>query len=320
MALPPGDSSDSDEEYASARQTPSSFQDLLQEAAKLKTCQLNEIRRTYEGCPSFVQESGLHCEDRACVEARDLPVGDAVTACCTAREEGNLLVKQGDHAGALIRYGDAVSVFRWFEDEGDHRPMRDRVPASARTQGDPECSAAGDVRVALGACYRNSAICLLTLGLPGDALWACNRALELDPNDTKALFRRAKARILLDASGDDGEAISTEVLRSAVADLKKACLLAPKDQQARKEYDQRRKQLHALTREQAAAFGGMFGRAEREGGLYTATEAEEIAAPPPVDARAAKAANDRVAASILEGSYMDEDIGLMRAKDGRLLI
>ena len=325
-AMPPQpcDDSSSDEGEADDRHNQGSFQDLLREAARLKTCQLNEIRRSYETSPEFAQAS-LHCEDAACVAARKAPLAEACRVCCAVREEGNAAVKARDHEGALRRYGDAISVFRWFVDENDHRPLRDRIPPSSANPETPECSAAPDVRTALGACYRNAAACLLALDQPNDAVWACDRALELDANDAKALFRRATARLRADASaGDDEAGVSVEVLRTAVADLKACCVLVPKDRAARLEYEKRRKQLQAVLGAQAAAFGGLFAKASAKGGLYTPDEAAAVTSPDDAtgggeDPRVA-AARDAMAASLLEGSYVDPEDGLMRAKDGRVLI
>lgn len=61
-------------------------------------------------------------------------------------------------------------------------------------------------------------------GQPQDAVWACTEALALQPNNVKALYRRAMAHGALNSGAD---------LEAAVSDLSKAARISPSNKEAR---------------------------------------------------------------------------------------
>ena len=104
-----------------------------------------------------------------------------------------------------------------------------------------------DAQEALLSCLLNQAQCCLKLGEWGGAADACTRALALQPDSAKALYRRGMAR--------------TELLQyaEAKADLLHACKLEPKSRQIREEFE-RTKVAHAEAKlADRAAFGGFLG-------------------------------------------------------------
>lgn len=68
------------------------------------------------------------------------------------------------------------------------------------------------------SCYVNCAACFLRQRMLREADFSCSKALELQPRNAKALFRRAQARHALD---------TTEGLQSAICDLEVASHSAP---------------------------------------------------------------------------------------------
>jgi tetratricopeptide (TPR) repeat protein len=60
---------------------------------------------------------------------------------------------------------------------------------------------------------------------PQDAVWACTEALLLQPNNVKALYRRATALAALNSGMD---------LEAAVADLTKAAKISPSNKEVRR--------------------------------------------------------------------------------------
>ncbi|KAM9285759.1 mitochondrial import receptor subunit TOM34 [Morus bassanus] len=75
----------------------------------------------------------------------------------TLKEEGNELVKKGNHKEAVEKYSESLKL-------------------------NQEC-----------ATYTNRALCYLTLKQYKEAVQDCTEALRLDPKNVKALYRRAQA-------------------------------------------------------------------------------------------------------------------------------
>ncbi|KAM6194656.1 mitochondrial import receptor subunit TOM34 [Sarcoramphus papa] len=75
----------------------------------------------------------------------------------TLKEEGNELVKKGNHKKAVEKYSESLKLSQ-------------------------EC-----------ATYTNRALCYLTLKQYKEAVQDCTEALRLDPKNVKALYRRAQA-------------------------------------------------------------------------------------------------------------------------------
>ncbi|KFR10067.1 Mitochondrial import receptor subunit TOM34, partial [Opisthocomus hoazin] len=75
----------------------------------------------------------------------------------TLKEEGNELVKKGNHKKAVEKYSESLKL-------------------------NQEC-----------ATYTNRALCYLALKQYEDAVQDCTEALRLDPKNVKALYRRAQA-------------------------------------------------------------------------------------------------------------------------------
>ncbi|NXI36438.1 TOM34 protein, partial [Galbula dea] len=75
----------------------------------------------------------------------------------TLKEEGNELVKRGNHKKAVEKYSESLKLSQ-------------------------EC-----------ATYTNRALCYLTLKQYKEAVQDCTEALKLDPKNVKALYRRAQA-------------------------------------------------------------------------------------------------------------------------------
>uniref|UniRef100_A0A8C0IAH5 Translocase of outer mitochondrial membrane 34 n=1 Tax=Bubo bubo TaxID=30461 RepID=A0A8C0IAH5_BUBBB len=83
--------------------------------------------------------------------------GESVRRARTLKEEGNELVKKGNHKKAVEKYSESLKL-------------------------NQEC-----------ATYTNRALCYLALKQYKEAVQDCSEALKLDPKNVKALYRRAQA-------------------------------------------------------------------------------------------------------------------------------
>lgn len=101
-------------------------------------------------------------------------------------------------------------------------------------------------------CHNNiAAVALFTKDYPA-VMEACNKALEIEPNNDKALVRKAKA---LDAKEEWEEAISI---------LNKVIEVVPENVEAKKQLAVSKKKLAAFNKKQSKAFAGFFEKYAKE--------------------------------------------------------
>eukprot|EP00397_Hematodinium_sp_SG-2012_P055126 GEMP01067025.1.p1 GENE.GEMP01067025.1~~GEMP01067025.1.p1 ORF type:complete len:198 (+),score=48.93 GEMP01067025.1:63-656(+) len=96
---------------------------LLQEAAKLKTCQLDEKQRVFKGAPEFFQLTMRH--DDTVQDARTLARDAKLKKSNEWKLNGNVLLAKEDYDNARDEYARALSVYMHFERDEDYLPLRD---------------------------------------------------------------------------------------------------------------------------------------------------------------------------------------------------
>ena len=101
-------------------------------------------------------------------------------------------------------------------------------------------------------CHNNIAAVALFTKDYAAAVDACNKALEIEPSNDKALVRKAKA---LDAK---------EEWEDAIALLNKALEAAPENAEAKKQLALSKKKLAAFNKKQSKAFAGFFEKYAKE--------------------------------------------------------
>jgi len=126
-----------------------------------------------------------------------------LAAADTLRTKGNDAFRAGDVAAASAKYTKAQRYLDLFKDcTGPNAPSAEQLEERSK---------------ASLSCQLNLAQCALKLGNNESALASCNGALQLDPVNVKALFRRASAkRALKDLDG-------------GLKDLDECLKLAPED-------------------------------------------------------------------------------------------
>ncbi len=93
-----------------------------------------------------------------------------------ARQEGNELFQKGDYAAAKKAY-DGAFIHIYYSDEEIKYALPDGIRENVL-----------DLKLKL---HLNRAMCKIKLSQVDEALWDCDKALEIDPDNEKGLFRRS---------------------------------------------------------------------------------------------------------------------------------
>ncbi|XP_077989023.1 peptidyl-prolyl cis-trans isomerase FKBP8-like [Glandiceps talaboti] len=112
------------------------------------------------------------------------------------RERGNELYLRGDYSSAINSYTKALNILEAEEGGSNKEEYKDIEEAKLK-------------------CHNNLAACQLKVEAYDAALMSCNSVLNVEPDNVKALFRKAK---VLACKGE---------IEEAVADMRKAIKLEP---------------------------------------------------------------------------------------------
>lgn len=232
---------------------------ILQDAVKLKSAQMGQKRKTYETWPYFVQHTIFHNEKDNFKAWRLMPFDEKIKMSDSIKDEGNKLAREKKYSDAVDKYEEAPSLFYYCysTDPGwrkNNRGIDDDVLILVDDQGNDDSEAAEIKRLRLQCCL-NLAHCKIKLAKWDEAVVASTVALDLDPDNVKALYRRAESRIRPTASTaydndmaikDLTQANKADPTEKNVASLLKMCR------------DERKKQLV----KDKGTFDGMFDRGE----------------------------------------------------------
>lgn len=232
---------------------------ILQEAVKLKSAQMNEKRRTYEKWPYFIQHTLFHGEKDDFKAWRELPFAEKMVVSDRLKEEGNQLYAAGSWSDAVDKYEEAATLvyYCYSTDPGwrkNNRGIDDDVIVLVDDQGSNEEEARQQKKLRLSCCL-NLAACKQKLEKYDEAILACNVALELDPENVKALYRRAEARVRPSSS-------TAYDLDLAIKDLAEAHRVDPKNQAVEKLLTRLRGERKVQRDKDSKTFTGMFDRGE----------------------------------------------------------
>jgi peptidylprolyl isomerase len=147
-----------------------------------------------------------------------------------AKAEGTVLFKAGSYREAAETYESGADYLHDVGDEFD-TAQADKAKEALATEV---------------SCLLNQAQCHLKLGASAAALAVCDRALELDSSNIKAIFRRASANRDLQNFGE------------AKADVRKGIAIDPNNRELRELFESIKKAEAALKAKEASLYGGMF--------------------------------------------------------------
>eukprot|EP00930_Biecheleria_cincta_P096254 TRINITY_DN88128_c0_g1_i1.p1 TRINITY_DN88128_c0_g1~~TRINITY_DN88128_c0_g1_i1.p1 ORF type:complete len:525 (-),score=144.24 TRINITY_DN88128_c0_g1_i1:30-1523(-) len=278
---------------------------ILQEAVKLKSAQMGQKRKTYETWPFFVQHTLFHGEKEDLKAWRQLPFDEKIVICERLKEEGNELFKKGSWSDAVEKYEEAPTLvhYCWSSDPGwrkNNRGIDDDVLHLVEDKGSTEEDAKRQIKLR-ATCALNIAACKQKLSKLDEAIVACDAVLELDPDNVKALYRRAESRIRpVKATAYDHDL--------AIKDLAQALRLDPSNQPVEKLLTRLRAERKVQREKDSKTFNGMFDRGQiydkegSQGSTFPVKEGESL---------------DEVQARI--DAISDEDSLEKRTQDAELL-
>lgn len=248
---------------------------ILQEAVKIKSAQMGQKRKTYETWPFFVQHTLFHGEKDDFKAWRQLPFNEKIVLCEGIKQKGNELFAAREWSDAVDRYEEAPTlVYYCYSTDGgwrkNNRGIDDDVLVLVDDPGETPEEAEQQRKLRL-SCALNIAACKLHLQKYEEVIAACDNALELDPDNVKALYRRAEARIRPSRS----TAYDHDM---AIKDLTKAADMEPKNQTVGKLLKELRGERKVQRSKDATTFTGMFDRGE----LYEGKEEELVVRDPPI--------------------------------------
>jgi tetratricopeptide (TPR) repeat protein len=268
--------------------------ELIAEAAKIKSAQLKSRagRQPWESAPLWFKSTS-HLPPEL-VALREKGLVDRLDMSMRLKEGGNeALTQLRDPQEAIDRYIQAIGLFLWFERRGKKGEVLEDCPLVCSLRGNTDIDDEEERALTLQAtahvasCFSNVALCLLKLTrganegsgveerntheLAEGALFACNKALEFDPYNVRALFRRSEVRSLLPGSG-------FVELEASVLDLEAALKLEPGNAQVRSSLAAKREELRELKKKSKAALSGLFDNREGSTRLYSNGKGAEKAA------------------------------------------
>ena len=235
---------------------PTTFDELLQTAASIKTEQLKQKRRAFESWPAYLRSTLFH--EPAVRHLRELPFAKRLAEAAKLKAAGNAQFKKCRFAAAQACYERALGVMRYVQNDDPSFYSEDRKESKGYIDDDDvhivdwigpggaDATRGDDVDAARVAalkfeCALNLGQALFKEGEHSACVEACTYALELLPRSAKALYRRAKARTANVSSG------ATEIAL-AQRDLALCVEIEPTNRAAREAYAQLRRDAKVQVR------------------------------------------------------------------------
>jgi hypothetical protein len=237
------------------------FNELLQEAAKIKGAQMATMRTEFDSWPVFFQNTLFHGQSIDVVkEGRTLPCKERLESANKIKDEGTAAFKKLDFNTACTKYEHAIAMFHYIypnRDDWKKRGIKDEDMEMVNYIGDKDSckedrDAVKDLKTKL---YTNIATCHFQSKNWALSVRACNYALKVDENNVKALYRRAMSNIKAPSAG--GMEID-----SALGDLKKAHKLEPDNIRVKRELGRLKQTLKKQKLTDKSNYSGLFQRGE----------------------------------------------------------
>eukprot|EP01121_Diplochlamys_sp_Union-15-3_P021466 TRINITY_DN8708_c0_g1_i1.p1 TRINITY_DN8708_c0_g1~~TRINITY_DN8708_c0_g1_i1.p1 ORF type:complete len:321 (-),score=59.62 TRINITY_DN8708_c0_g1_i1:36-998(-) len=154
-----------------------------------------------------------------------IPVADILQAAHKLRLAGNELFKTQKFAEAIVKYGKALATLSTIR---------------------PNAAESEETNQAKVSCFLNKATCSLKLNKNRDAIVDCSKALEIDANNIKALFKRSQAYC------------SLKEFEEAKRDINLAAKLNPSDKEVQAQLTRVNQLYVSFKKKQQQTMSGMF--------------------------------------------------------------
>ena len=180
------------------------------------------------------------------------------------KNQGSNHFREQRYDAAILEYERCLSMFDWIEPtDPDWRKkgIQDKllVQKSYRGEDAVDATEAGrQIEELRLTCILNLSMCFWKTSDWAQCIRACDRALELDPSNTKALYRRAQARILPAHCGTSDNLVALE-------DLKRAVSIKPDDAMLTTAYAELKIALAEQKKKDRKTFSNLFDRANGDG-------------------------------------------------------
>lgn len=172
------------------------FNVLLQQAGKLKSKQGEVFRSKYDKYPPWYQHSMFATDE--IVAARGLEFPKRMEIALDYKEKGSSSLKINELYDAMHDYERALSIFTWIENLKDDWTKKEIEDSMIR-----ECEYTPVSTEEFDALRSLKVSCLLNLALVytrqlqwSDVIRACTAVLDIDPNNSKAFYRRAQVLLI----------------------------------------------------------------------------------------------------------------------------
>jgi len=200
------------------------------------------------------------------------------------KEQGNAAFKEGDYPSAIAAYHQIYMYVNGYSSSGGVGGGLPGLTGQTTKQVTPEEMA--QIRELKLAHYCNLAMCHMKHGPKYlKARDNCTKALAIDPDNVKALFRRGKCFAQLNE------------LDEAKADFERVLQLQPDNNEAKRELRSLRGAFEKLRKREQKKFAGMFDRISQDQEMAEAATSEGPTAVPPPPPSAPPIANGTAASA-----------------------
>lgn len=171
------------------------FQDIFQQAVSIKNSQMLSRRHKFESQPLFLK-AGLYYLNKY-ENVRKQNFDQKFIVCEYLKQNGNTYFKNNEFDKAEHEYEQSLSIFRYIRNKNPNWKtegiLDDDLEYIEENGSTPqETERIKQLKVII---YINLSLAYLKLKKYQYSMKAAEEALLLDPNNTKALFRKSKARI-----------------------------------------------------------------------------------------------------------------------------
>ncbi|KAG8458617.1 hypothetical protein KFE25_008414 [Diacronema lutheri] len=215
-----------------------------------------------------------------------IDVGDNLRTAERFREVGKAHFQAGDYKAALVEFHQIYMYVHGFSPKGGSGDMMAGLGGKASSEAHVGVDDMRRVNELKLVHFSNVALCHLKLGNAPKCITYCTRALGLDPDNVKCLFRRGKCRL------DTGD------LDGAREDLQRVRQLDGANREIVPELQRLRQLSAAHDRKESKKFSKMFAKISTDADLtitddaaaaQAATASAPASAPSPTEAPASAA-------------------------------